>query len=152
MKTLNLPAQPLVGECRVIYSGRRFGGFYVSVQYLTETDAALVGVQVVVPQNAVAWTVPVAEWDGLWRVAELPVAWRSIEARPPFPEVEPLADAFQKSVTERTTWWAKEQQISLTSIRLTLTSVRVHPTDTSPGICEQAGREIIDDLVGQLRG
>ena len=58
---------------------------------------------------------------------------------PPFVVVSP----------RRLEWWKAEKQTILVA-RVLLTIVRIHPTDTSAGICEQLGREMIDDVVNRL--
>jgi len=147
MKQLTLGKVPLTGECLVIYSVRRFGGFFVHVLFKAEADQTIGSVQVIVPEGAMVWTVPPSDWDGLWRVDDLPPKWRRHDARPAAPVGDPFADAFRDGVAERVAWWAETRQLKLAAIRLTLATVRVHPTDTSPGICEQAGREMIDELI-----
>ncbi|WP_020470389.1 hypothetical protein [Zavarzinella formosa] len=150
MRTLSIGTESISGDCRAIFSVRRFGGHFVAVRYTATPVDSANGLQVVSPEGAVMWTVPPAEWERLQQFDQLPYEWRLPAGRPLVPDAWPLVEGIRNGVTERVQWWAETRGICLTGLRLTLDKIRVHPTDTTPGICEQAGREIADELVAKL--
>ncbi|MCE9565198.1 MAG: hypothetical protein K8U57_24465 [Planctomycetes bacterium] len=135
-------------EWRVLYSVRKHGGYFVHVRY-TLARGTIPGLELITPAGVAIWTVPPSEWDRLPRASELPAAWESVGARPLLPDNELWLGPILRGLAERVEWWAKEKQTAINAL-LSVTAVRIHPTDTSTGICEQAGREIIDDMVELL--
>jgi hypothetical protein len=135
-------------DCRVAYSLQRHGGYFARVQFTLSPIAA--GVEVESPPGVAAWTVPACEWGRLipWQAERLPAAWRDPAGRPPTPGDEPWVGAIRRGVAEWAAWWAERG--TAVAARLTLTAVWVHPTDTSEAVCEQLGREMLDEVVGRL--
>lgn len=137
-------------RCKVVYSVRRHGGYFAGAHFIiSPCDAGRVLVEAA--RDVAAWTVPAGDWELLipWQAERLPTAWRDPAGRPATPGDEPWIGAIRRGVEERAAWWAAERDTAVAA-RLTLTAVRVHPTDTSEGVCEQLGREMFDEIVGRL--
>ncbi len=143
---------PLLFHCRVMYSVRRYGGHFAATHFALSPGGA-VGVSAEAAPGVAVWTVPAGKWDRLipWQAERLPAAWRDPAGRPATPGDEPWVGAIRRGATERAAWWLAERGTAVVA-RLSVTTVWVHPTDTSEGVCEQLGREALDEVVARLSG
>jgi hypothetical protein len=108
-------------------------------------------VRVDAPLGVAVWIVPAGEWGRLipFQAERLPAAWGDPAGRPETPGDEPWVGAIRRGVAERARWWLSERGTTVVA-RLALTAVRIHPTDTTEGLCEQLGREMLDEVVEYL--
>jgi hypothetical protein len=72
--------------------------------------------------------------------------WSTNENPSPKPDEKPWVDLVCEGISERYHWWMSEQQTTI-MIRLTITLILIHPTNTTEELCKQAGGSIVDEII-----